>query len=834
MLLHQLRNAWRVLIRQKGYTVIHVAGLSLGICAGLVIYLITSHELSYDRFHPDAQRIYRLVGQQRDEEHQQEEGLGFMIIPLPLAMRNELSGFDAVTEFHHYYGRVTVPAGSGEPRRFDATRLGEGLSPIIIAEPNYFDLFKYKWLAGNPRNALDDPFTVVLTEKQASRYFGAQSPDRIIGKDLYYGDIFRQDSLHVRVAGIVQDWEGPTDLAFTDFLSFATIAHSWLKDEIHLDHWGNWSPLCQAFVRLSPGVTPAQVERQFPGFVKSHVPPYPGHTIRLDLQPLSDLHFNNNYRDQYPRKAHLPALYALMGIAAFILLIAAMNFINLSTARSMVRSKEIGVRKVLGSSRAAIRRQFLLETGVLMTIALIVSVALSYPALSLFRDFIPSGVRVTILNPSTVLFLLAMALVTTLLAGLYPSRVLSGYRPALVLKGQTATPHGTTGRLRKSLIVFQFTISLLFIICAAVIGNQVHYMLNKDLGFRKDAIITFRPAWHDPADRLNLFAQQVSRIAEVTDVTTHLETPAAARHDNTWIRRRDAPDHSTPASYEICDDHYLSLFGLTLLAGRNLGHSDSTGDFLINESAMKALGFHRPEDALGHPVEDGNDTKGFIIGVVRDFNAQSLHNTITPFYFTANRDREKVVSIRLGAHVGSTGSVDLPASDRSVAGLSVTMAQVEKVWKSVYPDETFEYSFFDQTIERLYRTEKTTSGLMNTAMVIAILISCMGLFGLTAFTAGQRAREIAIRKALGAGMGRILILLNRDLIRLVGIAALIASPIAWYAMHRWLQDFAYRIPVSAWLFAIAALSSLALALLTTCFQTLKAARANPIDGLRNE
>jgi putative ABC transport system permease protein len=564
------------------------------------------------------------------------------------------------------------------------------------------------------------------------------------------------------------------------------------------------------------------VESAFPAFLKTHLPPYPGHTTELRLQPLTDIHFNTEYRDQYPRKAHLPTLYALMGIAAFILVIAAINFINLSTALSLRRVKEIGVRKVLGGGRLGLRVQFLLETGLLVTIAVLVSIPLAYPLLSFFHSLLPPGLRLTPLEPSVVLFLLGLAIATTVLAGFYPARILSAYQPALSLKGQGAVALNRNGLLRKALIVFQFTISLVFIISAAIIGSQVHYMLNKDLGFRKDAVITMRPAWHDPAEKLALFARQVGQLAAVTEWTTHMETPAAKSHSNTWLMRRDAPVFKEAAAYEMCDDKYLHLFGITLLAGRNLGHSDTIRDFLINETMMHALGFHRPEDAIGKAVEDGNDATGYIVGVVRDFNAQSLHERVMPFYLSSKKDWEKAISIRLATQ------------DHSVADFTATIARIEKIWKTIYPDERFDYSFFDQSIERLYRSELNSSRLMDAAMCIAIFISCTGLFGLATFMAGQRTKEIAIRKTLGAGVGQILALLNGDLVLLVGIAVLIASPVAWYAMHRWLSDFAYRIPVSGWFFAAAALATLALALITTSYQTIKAARANPIEGLRTE
>jgi putative ABC transport system permease protein len=818
---NHFKIAWRNISRHKGYAIINILGLSLGICASLIIYLITSFELGYDSFHPDKDRIYRLVAVQEDNLGK-KEGSGVMIPPLPLILREELTGFETVAEFHHYYARVTIPQAGGEPRRFDAARSGEELSPVIIAEPQYFDLFKYRWLAGNPSLAMTAPFKVVLSEQEAYKYFGRMPPEKMIGKDLFYGDVWRMDSLHVTVSGIVKDWDKNTDLAFKDFISSASIGHSFLKEEIQLEHWGNWSPTTQGFVKLAKGVTPEQVEKQFPQFLTRHVPPYPGHTTELRLQPLSDLHFNSFYRDQYPRKAHLPTLYALMGIAAFILIIAAINFINLSTAQSLYRAKEIGLRKVLGSGKASLRMQFLVETGVITAMAVLLSIGLAYPLLSFLGPLIPTGVALHLLDPSVLLFLVLLTLVTALMAGFYPARVLAAYQPVISLKGQGSVELSHKSRLRKALIVFQFTIALIFIISSFVVGGQIHFILNKDLGFTKDAIITIYTPWNDPVDRVAAFAQRVRQSAAVQDVSVNMETPAASRHAGTWLMRLDAPQFKPEASYEMCDEHYVNVYGLTILAGRNIAHSDTVRDFLINETCAKALGFKTPEDALGRLVRSGmNDASGFIVGVVKDFHAKSLHEPIRPFFISSDRDFQRAVSIKLASR------------DHSSDNFTTAFTQLEKIWKELYPAEKFEYHFFDQTIAHMYANEQKTAKLINIVMVVAIFISCMGLFGLAAFTARQRAKEIAIRKTLGASAAGIFSLLSKDFVYLVGIAVIIASPIAWYCMQTWLEDFAYRITVSGWIFLAAAVVAIVIALLAISYQALKAAFANPINALRS-
>jgi putative ABC transport system permease protein len=818
MIKNHFKTAWRSILSHKGYAAINVIGLSIGICACIVIYLIVSFELSYDTFHPAKERIYRLVAREQDER-----GLtgymGGMMNPLPATMRDELTGFESVAAFHNYYAGVVVPSGSNEPKRFDAAKRGEQASPIILTEPQYFDIFKYQWLQGNPRTALAEPFKVVLSENEARRYFGKGPLENIVGKNIFYKDVYMNDSLQVTVSGIVKDWNKNTDFGFRDFISLATVKHSFLRDEIQLDHWGNWNPDGQALVKLAKGVTAGQVEKQFSAFVSRHVPPYPGHQTLLSLQPLADFHFNSLYHDFYSRKADLPVLYGLMAIAAFILIIAAINFINLSTAQSLHRAKEVGVRKVLGSSRTSLSAQFLIETLMITLAAVIVSTLMANPVISLFNNIIPAGVSFNIFNPSVLVFLLLITIITALLAGLYPARVLASYLPALSLKGYASSGSVQTGYLRKGLIVFQFTVSMVFIVCTVVIGNQMHFILNKDLGFDKDAIITYHTRYNSPTGKLNAFIQKIKEIPGVQRVSVNTETPAANNHSYTHI---DMADAKVPAAYELGDAGYVPLFGLKMVAGRNIMPSDTIREFLINETAAQALGFRYPAEAIGKTVSTGmNDKKGFIVGVLKDFNATSLHEAIAPFFFTSDRQSEHEVSIKISNH-------------NAINNFTTAVTKINDIWKEIYTGEKSDYSFFDQTVASLYAAEQKTSRLMNTAMAVAILISCMGLFGLAAFTARQRVKEIGIRKVLGATAGSITILLTKDFLRLVIFSVVIASPVAYYFMQRWLQGFAYRVNISIWMFLFAGFAAITVAIVTVSFQSIKAALMNPVRSLKAE
>jgi len=736
-------------------------------------------------------------------------------------MRSELTGFETVTTFHNYYASVNVADGDKGVKKFSAAKIGAEASPIIIAEPQYFDLFKYEWIKGSPETSLKEPFQVVLSVSEAGKYFGRADLNDVIGKEILYKDAFFNDSLRLTVSGIVADWNKNTDFGFKDFISLATIKSSFLKDKIQLNHWGNWNPMAQGFVKLANGVSAAQVEKQFPRFIDAHIAPYPGHKQTLALQPLSDIHFNSLYHDTYSRQAHLPTLYGLMAIAAFILIIAAINFINLSTAQSLYRAKEIGVRKVLGGSRASITIQFLAETFILTVASVIISVIIANPVIKLFPSIIPAGVSFDFFAPFTLLFLFAITVVTALLAGFYPARVLSSYLPVISLKGQGSPKLNQSSYLRKVLIVFQFTVSLVFIIGTLVISSQMNFVLNKDLGFNKDAIITLHTGWSKPVSQLEVFAHRINQVAGVQLTSLHMETPAANEHSYTHIDL--TPEIKTSAAYENADENYVPLFGLKILAGRNLSHSDTVKEFLINETCAKALGFTKPADAVNKVIVSGiNDRKGMIVGVVKDFYAKSLHETITPFFITSNKDNQHALSLKLST------------LGKHPENLRVALTQINKLWKEFYPDDKFEYSFFDDSIKKLYEQEQKTTQLMNTAMAIAILISCMGLFGLAMFTARQRAKEIGIRKVLGASVTGIMAMLSKDILRLVIIAMIIASPVAYYLMHQWLQGFAYRVNVNGWLFLLSGAAAVMIALLTISFQAIKAALANPVKSLRSE
>jgi len=833
MIKNYFKIAWRNLVKQRVSTIINVLGLSIGISACLIIYMMASFELSYDNFHPDKDRIFRVVSE-IDNFSGGREYMPEINYFSAMAIRKQFTGVDKLAVFFNYYATITVPQTGGQSKVFESGDPTKDPSDIIIAEPQYFDIFKYSWLAGNAATALNAPLKVVLTESKAHVYFGSLPSDEIIGKTVIYND-----SLRLTVSGIVKDYDINTNIIFRDFISFSTIQNSFLKNIptfqclTHPDK-PSWSDYIQEFVKLSKGATPAQFEAQTAPLIKMTKQYMAGQTNRkteIHLQSLPDVHFNANYgNDFYTRQASLPALYGLMGIAVFILIIASINFINLSSAQSIRRAKEIGIRKVLGSSRASLILQFLSETFIITVFAVIIALLVVNPVISAFKAFIPDGVALNLLNPPLIIFLILITLFTSLLAGFYPAKVLSSFLPVQSLKGEQKS--NQKSYFLRALIVFQFTVSLVFIIGTIITGNQIRYIINKDMGFNRDAIVNININGIYSAAKRDVMVEKIRQLAGVEKVSIGRHPPAVDNSSPGFFRRQD--NNVTILSDErVADENYVPLYGLKLLAGRNLTNTakaDSVNEFLITEACAKQLGFKTPADAIGHIVASGYMFKtnfraystGPVVGVLADFHNHSLYEPVGPV--------EVIGSIKNGTFI----SIKLSSKNKQWSDYKNTIARIESQWKEVYPDKKFNYSFYDKTIASFYEKDQRIGQVMNAAMLIAIFISCMGLFGLVTFTAEQRKKEIGIRKVLGASVANVIAMLAKEFVILIGIAFIIASPIAWYFMYKWLQGFAFRIDISLWVFVLAGFSTVLIALITIGYQSIRAALANPVKSLRTE
>ncbi len=817
MLRNYLTIALRTLARNRLTSLLNVAGLSVGIAACLVIYLIVQFELNFDRGVPQADRVCRLVSDFKfGGEDYHNRGLS---APIPLALRH-VPGAEAVAALHEAgFQGVEVPRDGAEPLKFRPEK-GE-YNAVAFTEPAFFAILPREWLAGSPQASLSKPGQIVLTEWQARLYFGEATP-AVVGRRLV-GQQFR-DTLALTVSGLVRDLDAPSNFDYRAFVSLSTLTSSKKRsDNVGLDQWDNTNSSSQCLVKLAPGTDPKRFGEQATRLAESHVKRDANEDKRwLRLQPLADVHFNADYGGGHV--AHRPTLLVLGVVGLFLLLLACINFINLATAQSTRRAREIGVRKTLGSARRQLVLQFLGETLLLTGAAAVLALVLAGGALAYLGDLVPKGVVLDLTGPHLYAFLLAVAVVTALLAGLYPGLLVSRLSLVKALRNQVGGPAGSVG-LRRVLIVGQFVVAQVFIVGALLVGQQLRFLVNTDLGFQREAIVTFGVPTSaffsgDKNGARFTLAERIRKLAGVERVSMSNQTPIAGGWSTTVMEFSGKKDKLKINVYlKNADTAYLGLYGLQLAAGRNLLPSDTAREMLVNETLARQIGFQRPAEAVGKFLEsDGKKLP--IVGVVRDFHHRSLHTAIQPTALMGGKQGLFTTNVRFR---------------RSGAeGFDQTLAQLKPLWTSTYPNDPFEPKFFDEAVADLYGKERNLGKLVTLATGLAVFISCLGLFGLVTFTAQRRTKEIGIRKVLGASVASLVGLLSREFVLLVGVAVVIASPLAWWGVCRWLDDFAYKITIQWWMFAGAGLLAVGIALLTVGFQSVKAALTNPVKSLRNE
>ena len=811
MFRYYLLLAWRIMKRQKVYTAINILGLAIGVCACLVIYLVTTYDLSFDRFHKDKNRIFRITGEVQRLNGETE--FANSVIPDVAGIETAIPGFEAKAAIFHY--DATIKPGIEKAQTF----IGDN---VIITSPGYFEIFDYTWLAGDPSAALNEPNSVVISEKRAKIYFGDADPATFTGKTLIYND-----SLHLTVTGVIRDWTGNTDLPYTDFISLATASHPFLKKEIPATNWSALRPHgTMAFVKLDKNTSEAQINKLLKNYLDQHPDAaFFGKLIKLELQSIKDLHFTKEYNraddgDKF-RKAYLPSLYMLIGIAVFILILAVVNFVNLSTALSLKRSKEIGMKKVLGARRTGLAMQLFTETFLFTTVAVVIACFFVNPVIGLFSNYIPQGISFSLKDVGVIIFLIALTVVTTFLAGIYPAKVMSSLVPVLSLKGISNTSSSGNAGLRKGLIVFQFTVSLIFIIGTLVIYQQIEYMRTKDKGFKTDAIITVNN-WGGDHLKMKVLAQMVNNVPGVDNAILQGDAPMGFAERSNIYKYKDKTEGDAEVIVKTGDEHFIPFYKIKLIAGRNLHQSDSSKEVIINEALARKMGYTNPADGVGKLLYGQDNSTLPVVGVVADFHMGSFHAPIRPMVIMHVPDWE------------TSMAVSIASSQKNIAETKKIIAGIAQQWKQVFPDSDFNYSFLDESIGWLFEKEKQSAWLINAAMIITIFISCMGLFGLAMYTAQTRKREIGIRKVVGASVFDITSMLSRDFGKLILLSAVIATPVSWIIMNRWLEDFAYRVNISVWLFVAAMIIALVVAMITVSYQSIKAAMANPVNNLRTE
>jgi putative ABC transport system permease protein len=803
------RNFWR----KKLFSLINMAGLAIGISTALVIYLIVHYEFSYEKFHKDRNRIYRVVTNMHfpDQDFKNAGVPG----PLPAVVRSEITGVEKSTLFWEANPmKVNIPSKIENKNDFRKQ------DNIIYADEQYFRFFNYQWLAGSPDNSLNNPNDVVLTESRARTYFPYADIRNAIGQTIIY-----DDSVKATVTGIVKDLDEITDFTFKEFVSLPTFSEK-LKKINGWDEWGSVSSSSQFFIKLKKGTDTALINKQLALVRKKHEKNAYLSTEHF-LQPLNDIHFNSDFDAFDHRQAHKPTLYGLLAVAAFLLILGCINFINLTTAQAAQRAKEIGIRKTMGSSKRQLVIQFLSETLLLTLLAAVISILLTPWLLKIFSAYIPEGLHFDLFNqPDLFVFIIALIIVVSILSGFYPAMILSGYKPVLVLKNLAYANTAQSRRvwIRKTLTVLQFVIAQFFIIATLLVGKQIRYSLNKDMGFKKEAIVNFNAPhnYQHPDGKQFVLQEKLKSIPGIERLSLAGFPPAnEGINISTMKFNKNGKETETSVEVKMADTAYFGLYKMKLIAGRNLQQSDTLKEYVINETYARQLGYTNPSDIVGQSlIRSGKNVP--IVGVLADIHTKSLHMPIQPLAFSSEAKNH------------STFHIALEPKGQNTDNWKKTITAIESAWKEVYPEEDFNYSFFDESIAKFYKKEQDTANLLNWSTALAVFISCLGLLGLVIYTTTQRTKEIGVRKVLGASVTQIVSLLSKDFVQLVLLAFVIAAPIAWWAMKKWLEDFAYRTSISWWIFGLSGMAMVVIAWLTLSIQTIRSASANPVKSLRTE
>ena len=808
MIKNYFKTAFRNLWRNKNFTFINITGLAVGISVCLVIFLIIQFELSFDNFHKKKDRIYRVLTELHNADGvRRSRGVPF---PLPTTMHNDFPSVKSSGIYTMGNDQIIIPdETNGRTQKKFKEEDG-----IFFAEPSLFEIFDYPLLAGDYKS-LKDPNTAVMTKETAERYFGDWR--MAIGKIFKInGNQFYGSNNNVyKITGILATVPKNTDLQIKVVASYSS-----LKNFTGSTDWVSVASNHGCYILLPEGTTSASFNEQLKSFAKKYKKDDAAKNPQY-LQSLSQVHYDEEPGNFLDRTISKKLINVLWLIAIFILLIACVNFVNLSTAQAINRAKEVGVRKVLGGNKHQLRFQFFSETTIITLSAIVLAVVITVAALPFLKSVLKLPLSFDISqNPIILLFLAVLAVVVIFMAGFYPAIVLSRFNPITALKSKIAAGGAKGVSLRRGLVVFQFVIAQALIIGTLIIVKQMDFFRNRPMGFDRNAIVTVSfPEDSIAKTKLDYLKNKLLAIDGIKSASFSFASPA---DDGNWNSnfRFDHAEKETDWNTNLkwADADYLKTYGLSLSAGRNLYPSDTAKEYLVSETFVKRLGFTRPEEILNKEIDMwGGQMKGPIVGVMKDFNAMSLRRAMVPILVTTVKDFYSKAGIKM-----------------ETAKIPAVLKKVESLWNEVYPDYVYEPKFLDTTIQNFYTQENRLSQLYKIFAILAIFLSCLGLYGLASFMAVQRVKEVGIRKVLGASVNNIIILFSKEFLILIGIAFVIAAPLAWYYMHGWLQDFVYRISISWWILALAGLLAVIVALITIGLKAIKAAIANPVKSLRTE
>lgn len=789
-----LRNLWKY----KGYTAINIFGLSVGLASCILIFIFVRYETSFDKNFANSDRIYRVVSEWKYADGNEFYSQG-VALPLPPAMRNDFSQFEKVAAIQHTDGIIKVAAQNGKPE----IKTSED---VFYAEPSFFEIFDFKWLSGNPNQSLKEPNSVVLDQQTAKTYFG--SWQNALGKRIIF-----DNKTTYKVTGVIEDVAPNTSFPLNIVFSYSTFKNRNLTD------WGSVSSNSECYVLLKEGVTADQLANPLKQFIKKyeHDDKAPGKVGHV-FQALNDIHHNENYGNFMGNSTSFKQLIGISVIGLFLLITACINFINLATAQAISRSKEVGVRKVMGSRRKQLIVQFLSETSLITLIALLLACVLTELALPSMENLFGANVTFELFShPIIFVFLFVMLVTVSFLAGLYPALVMSGFSPALAIKNRVSTANAGGVGLRKTLVVVQFAITAILIVSTLIIIKQMSYIRDKSLGFDTQAVAMIGLPQDSLSQlKLNTLKEQILAQKGVKGVSFNNAAPSSQNNNETNFRYNSSESADFQASVKVADEKYFETFGLTLVAGRVFSKSDTIKEFVVNETLLKKLNVKNPNEAIGK-IMGLWGRKGPIVGVVKDFNNYSLHEAIAPIAIFSRKAMYNLLAVKL--------------ESKELVG---TLKQIEKTFNATFPDYVYEVGFIDDEITNYYRTEQVMGTLFKVFAGVVIFISFIGLFGLISFVATQRTREIAIRKVLGASNLELIKMLNSSFLWMVLIANMVAWPVAYIFVEKWLSGFQYRIDLSIWPFVIAMIISMSITIITVTIRSYRAAKANTIDALKYE
>jgi ABC-type antimicrobial peptide transport system permease subunit len=791
------------------FTALNITGLAIGLSASWIMYQYVTYEFGYEAQLPNKERIYRVVSRfTMDGETSGNAG-----VPRPMSKAAAaIAGIEmavpvSMTFIQHLQ---TGMPGAGGANFND-------IKGVVLTDDRYFQLVPYRWLSGSPVGALSQPDQVVLTRSRAAKYFPGTPPDYLAGQT-----ITCNDTMVLRISGVVADLDYPSSFIGQEFQSLSRIKN-------RREQWGGVNSSDQLFLLLTTGTDPGPVAAQInqisdanskaelakSGIERSHI-----------LQSMWDVHFDTEFTSDI-RTANQKVLFILMGVAGFLLLLACINYINPATAQIPQRAREIVIRKTLGSGRRALLLQFLGETAVVTTVAVLLAGALTVIFFRYYGTMLPDDVLKFVQYGTTGAFLVGLIVLVSLIAGLYPGWLVTLAQPVRVLRGQVEPGRpGKQINLRKSLIVFQFFVAQLFLAGAVIVGWQLHYLMHNPLGFQKDAVVLLNVPWKlqkKPANKDKHFTmlEEIKKLPGVENAAMGepLLNPFYSSNYHSWVNEKGVKTERN-VFRKYADSNIIPRYEIPLLAGRNLLPSDTVREYVINETAVEAFGFASAQAAIGQFLTEDEGSSVPVVGVVSDFHTTSFSEKIEPTAFMTDKNSLNTLNIKLAS--------------KSPADWKPVLTAIEGQWRQFYPSEPFKCNFYDDTLWQFYEEENKLARLVNLATAVALLISCLGLFGLAAFMAIRLNKEIGIRKVLGASVGNVIGLLSKEFLVLVLISFVLSTPVVFYLLQKWLANYPYHVDIQWWMFLMSGATAIVIASITVSFQSIKAALANPVKSLRLE